>query len=814
VGPADRIPDATVRPADTRGNPRARSSYIEEMRAALPVLILGILLAGSARAETFAELTTARGGVPEERKHEVAITLDGPVAEVTTRQVLTLAGKSAEVLVYRFPLPERATITDLTVTLPAGRPARGVVVDTRTALLEGAPDLAVLRPVARGQGTMIYELRVYPMPTRGELKVAMRWVIPAELDGGRLVVRIPGRGGARAFAPSDVTFTAVAPPGAAGFRELTGDGKVLARDVGGRGTVRFRPASRGDILVSAVPRLAGRLPVVLMGSAALDGEHTALGLAILTPQPSAAQMPEYERVVVVCDVSASMGEAGRRAARTLIAEVLRSLPADVRTEAILFSRTARRVVGKLAPNSAGQRQAIDEAIAAAPLEGGSEPGAALAMVRKILVDERTGDEEAIYRRHGTVPPTLVVVVSDGVAPLDFTGERAIDRYGRDLLDHAFIVAVTTFPDGADAPGVADSPMGALALRAGGRSILVRESEAPAQARVLAAELAQPAPLRGLRLDTGTTVVMGLELPGELPAGQGLVTYGVALGPAPPRATLSLFVGADEARVPVRRATGLAQRAVLPLWLAARSPDDFVPLADHIDGGEERDYPQEVWARARARYLAVAQRAHAITPDSALVAFVPGDELGADRTSFVQRWGPSEFGAMPPPAGAGPPAETVGDLRQDDRRQAGLVTVAREVRVLGELDENIVRTLLVRNLAPRARACYQAALRKDPRAEGRLDLVLEMSRGEVTSVQAASSSFRTPDMEVCVIEAAYALQVPRVAAEYDDGTIVVARYPLVFKVAPSGDIELRDDVPAPTPPQIEIKGPRQAPVPRP
>lgn len=776
----------------------------------LALLVVVIMMAASAaRADTVAELTTATGA-PDvvERRHSDDITLDGPVAEVVTRQVFAGRGeRGASELVYRYALPDDAVVTGLEVVPAGGRAARGLIVDATAAItplpradvLAGAPDLALLRQVALGDGVIIYELRVYPVPAGREVTVTTRWVAPTRFDGGRLALRVPGRGRSANLAASDVHVTALPLTGAAGFRELVGDGAVLRRDAAGRVDGRFTASHGGDVMVAAMPRLTGRKPVAQLASAPLGDGRSALALAVLAPPPAPAQIPDYERVLFLIDVSASLGETGRAATRALVSEVLATLPDDMRMEAILFARTATRLFGSLVPVGKERSRAVDDAIARAPLESGSDLGAALALVRTVLVKERTAEEETTYRRLGAVPRTLVVIVSDGLVPLALTGERAMDRYGRDLFDHAFVVALTTFPDGGLPPGVADAPAGALALRAGGRSIVVREGEAQRAGREIAAELAQPAPLRGLSLDAGATPIDGLDLPGELAPGQGVVVFGTALGVPPQKVTLRAFVGGDAAEVVVPPARGLLARALVPLWLGRETTNAFVPLAERVEDGEASDYPTAVWARARAAHLALTQRAGAVTSESALVVVAPDDALARDRAAFAARWGASEFGAMPPPPRPGrvPPAAAELAPGGIGRGRRAPRTVVRGTRILGELDDGLVRDLLRRSLVPRARACYQKALQQDQKLAGRVDLVLELGRGEVTSVTIAATTFQRSDVDLCVVEAGYDLQVPRVAAEFDDGTVVVVRYPLTFRRLDDG-IDVRDDAPKVTP----------------
>jgi hypothetical protein len=217
----------------------------------------------------------------------------------------------------------------------------------------------------------------------------------------------------------------------------------------------------------------------------------------------------------------------------------------------------------------------------------------------------------------------------------------------------------------------------------------------------------------------------------------------------------------------------------------------------LPGTDDADDTDEaLLKRARLAFMKAAARAHAVTPETALVAVVPGDQLGRDRLAFASKWGQDRFGRMPPPAvvEVEPPEAADGTVKGPAHARAGTVAPRRYVWVL---DEDFVHEILLRQLAPRARICYQKLLRQDPRAAGRVDLVLELARGEMSSVTVGRSTFRSPVLDACLVAAGYEVQVPRLGAEVDDGTIVVARYPLTFR--PANDGEVIDDAPDTTPP---------------
>lgn len=102
---------------------------------------------------------------------------------------------------------------------------------------------------------------------------------------------------------------------------------------------------------------------------------------------------------------------------------------------------------------------------------------------------------------------------------------------------------------------------------------------------------------------------------------------------------------------------------------------------------------------------------------------------------------------------------------------------------GHLDERIFRRYLLTRVFPRARACYNAALTRDQTLSGRVSFEIEVGKGEVMHAMIASQSMSRSDpiFEACILEAAWALEVP--AGQLDEATYRLG-YPVAFN-APAG-----------------------------
>ena len=102
---------------------------------------------------------------------------------------------------------------------------------------------------------------------------------------------------------------------------------------------------------------------------------------------------------------------------------------------------------------------------------------------------------------------------------------------------------------------------------------------------------------------------------------------------------------------------------------------------------------------------------------------------------------------------------------------------------GQLDADIINRQLRTRVLPRARACYTQALTRNQVIAGRVELALELGKGEVMMAGLGASEFNYADDQLlaCLERAAWAMDVP---AGNLDSQIYVVRYPLQF-TAPEG-----------------------------
>lgn len=103
---------------------------------------------------------------------------------------------------------------------------------------------------------------------------------------------------------------------------------------------------------------------------------------------------------------------------------------------------------------------------------------------------------------------------------------------------------------------------------------------------------------------------------------------------------------------------------------------------------------------------------------------------------------------------------------------------------GFLDQRVFRHYLTTRVLPRARACYNEALTREPELSGRVVLEIEVGKGEVMMARVAERDLDHKDakLDPCLTEAAWRLDAP---AGLADRQIYRLRYPLRLLPPPAG-----------------------------
>jgi hypothetical protein len=207
-------------------------------------------------------------------------------------------------------------------------------------------------------------------------------------------------------------------------------------------------------------------------------------------------------------------------------------------------------------------------------------------------------------------------------------------------------------------------------------------------------------------------------------------------------------------------------------------------------------------------LIAALRAGGDVLDPRLVApAVPGPEAALDQTGVgpgagarltVRVPGPvnqvrlrASYGGRPLEVGSRPAPLAAADARAllaaapsprvlvGEQAAALLIPVnaqdpATPVAARGQMDRDVVHKQLAYSYLPRARACYltrSIKTARDFQLRGRLRLELHLERGEMVGAVVRRSTLGRPDIEACLREAAFAVEIPRALA--NDAPVLAA-----------------------------------------
>lgn len=734
-----------------------------------------------ASAEARADLQGIEVADVHEAEHSISIRIDGWIAAVEARQVIVNQGDRDTEIFYAFDLPREAAVTGVEIRLPDGRRAVSSSVDARAAFhfvsdedSPGRPDLGLLRVVDRTAGSddrlTRYELRVFPVLAGKSAVAIVRWQVPVRYRDGRLQLRIPGRGTAnnRVHERFDVTWRA--PAAARGLRDVRAGGTIsTASSAAPVRTARLRlvaPAD-ADIVLEARPVFRSVQPVIAdLATTPLDKGGGAYALALMSPSSVDSHPSAYERIILLVDTSRSLGRSGIAATRVLTDALLDSATPTAQIDAIRFDRRAHAIVGRLTANRSEVKKGLTSALSSAGNDNGTDLGAALDEVASLLQQAGPTAASPVGRvPRGATDSTLVVIITDSVLPLGLDGAQALSRVGSIALNEARIASIVLVPDQAPLPDPYEGPLGELARRTGGRIVTVRHGEASTRAAGLWSAIAQPAPLRELEVQwQGVSVTGESEMPAQLEPGEGAVLFGWYRGMRPNVLTVRGDLRGREVSVRTRKASALTARTVLALALMNRPPEELLSPTAAARGDSAES--------AQRALLSAASRVGLATQVSSLVILDTSDAFARDRLALARKWGPSQYRRFPPPA-----EKAVGEREALDVRPAIGRSAPPAFRRTGELDRGIIERLMKHYVVPRARACYDRALRRDPDLTGAVTIELEMVRGEVQDARISRTTISDAILTECLLDAAFATPVPQVALGDTSEVVVVARYPL-------------------------------------
>jgi hypothetical protein len=667
----------------------------------------GIAHADTAWSEYNATVRLRQAEAITEAACEIDVTLHGAIAEVEQRVRLANSGSEALAATTELTIPGRAVMVGLEHKQGSRAATAALAIDglikteavTDPRVLDADP--AILEQVWSKDYRLHYRLIVQPIEPDQEVTITTRWIRTADIRGGALHLVLPRREG-RACRGS--------------VHAKPGPGATVARvrAAGVESPARTFLLADKDLALDVDLAFKRTEPLVWTQSESLGDGMTAQAITIVAPPARAAGA---KRVLFVVDGSRSMELIGRHRVKQIVTSIARMLARGTEVEAIIYDRTATRVLGDWKPIDATQLAAIETAIDTHTAGNGSNAQAALAAAQNVI---------------GATRETQIVVITDGVMSDDGAPTGALATLQVEL--HAIVLS----NDRMRSPDA--QPLRSAINRIGGSYTELDVSELDTALSTfddwlrpswLDLELEISTQQRDV---TETKLGVSDQLPRELRAGSGFVI--LAINDEPRRPVLT---GHNVRRFKTAGASG----PTAPVAELALSQDSSYEL-DDLTALRKRhpivDYGYSFVVLSSRGKIAASRRKVTASggPFTRMVA-VPDPQL------------PREARAPQMAAGAGPSA----------------------------IDRNALEVMFKTQLQPAAFACYQRALARLPKLAGTAQFELHIGRGETTHAKVAGLGDATFD--ACLLDAAYAVtpSLPNPSYNSDDRTI--ANYPLSFSL---------------------------------
>jgi Ca-activated chloride channel family protein len=380
--------------------------FLFGLSAALAALLA--VTGGTAHAAGLLVADGGLGGVLEIAEHDVQVTINNGVAVTEVTQVFRNTEDRALEALYTFPVPKGASVSDFRMWI-GGKEMVGEVVESRRArrIYESYKQRNVDPGLLEQVDHKTFEMRVFPVPARGEQRVRLTYYQELDLDHDwatyvyplatttRRVVdtRTHGRFALTLSATSEVPIVQVGSPSHAdefvtvkhGPHDVQASLEATGGDLG-----------RDVVLAYRLERGATGVDLVASREEGQDG-YVQLTLTAGDELGEAGAGMDY---VFVLDVSGSMGDDGKLAtSRGSLDAFVTSLGEGDRFDVMVFNLAPRALFGALK-------------------DAGQEPKAS---ARSFLASQRalggTVLEPALraaYRYKDADRPLNVVLLSDGM----------------------------------------------------------------------------------------------------------------------------------------------------------------------------------------------------------------------------------------------------------------------------------------------------------------------------------------------------------------------------------------------------------------
>jgi Ca-activated chloride channel family protein len=577
------------------------------MRRLLPVLTLTLVCAGSARAQGVLVPTQADVPPLAMRSHEVRVAIEDQVA--VTKVVQTFRNDTDRQLeaTYIFPVPKGASVRKFVMWVD-GKEVPGELVEADKArqiytdIVRRTQDPGLLEYV----GNNLLRVRVFPVPARGEQKLAVSFTSVAGSDAGLVEYVYPLRADAKsggtlekftfdadlkAQHPVQNVYSPTHPISVTRVNDrqarvhFEGRGVVLDKDV----QLYYTTASK-DVGLTALLHRPER---------GADGHF----LLLISPRAELVRTQEVPRdMVFVLDTSGSMQGRRIEQARSALKYCLKNLGPRDRFALIQFATTVNKYCDNLQPAKPLQVQQAQRWVGSLEATGSTNINDALLAA----LEMRPADPGRCF---------TVVFFTDGQPTISETNPEQIVR--NVMAKNTASTRIFTFGVGDDVNAVL---LDQLADKTRSVSTYVRETEdIEAKVSGLYAKISHPV-LTDLKLTVGADVTISEVYPPQLPDlfhGSQLVVLGRYRGHGHAAVTLSGTVGKDrkdfvyEVKFPSK--TNGDKAFVEDLW--ARRKVGY--LLDQIrTSGTNKELVDEVVRLAKKYGITTPYTSYLVAPDKA------------------------------------------------------------------------------------------------------------------------------------------------------------------------------------------------------
>jgi Ca-activated chloride channel family protein len=597
------------------------------------LLLALVLLAGTSAVHAHGLL------IPEDKSlpplamlnHKVAVTIDDQLAVTKVEQTFRNHTDRNLEATYIFPVPPGASVNRFSMWVN-GKETKGELVEAKkardiyTSIVRRTQDPALLEYM----GNNLLRLRVFPIPAKGDQKVALRFTSVASKEGKLVEYVYPLKTNGRATSTleefsltatikSDHNVTNVYSPTHSISLKRANDKEV---------TIAF---DRNQALLDKDFQLfyaTGDKDVGLtaLTHRPLDGEKGYFTL-LITPRVELAKKYQVPRdMVLVLDTSGSMRGPKMDQARSALKYCLDNLNANDRFCLIHFATTVNRYDDKLLPANAELTAKAKKWVEELEATGGTAINDALASALEL----RSKDEGRSF---------TVVFFTDGQPTI---GETNVDKILKNTLaKNTANTRIFTFGVGND---VNATMLDQLADKTRALATYVRPAEdIENKVSGLYSKISNPV-LTNLKLTTTNDIKFSEVYPPELPDlfhGNQLIVLGRYSGKGAAAVKLSGQVGIEskefvyELTFPEK--TGEERDFVEHLW--ARRKVGY--LLDQIRAnGEKQELMQEVVKLAKKYGITTPYTSYLVVPDMAIP--VAGNAGGGGRIQYAPVVG---FGGM-------------------------------------------------------------------------------------------------------------------------------------------------------------------------